>query len=64
MDLYFRRTMWLIVFGLINGYVLLWDGDILFYYGVTGLLLFVFRNLDAATAHHLCRRSIDPAVRW
>ena len=43
-DLYFRRTMWLIVFGLINGYVLLWDGDILFYYGVTGLLLFVFRN--------------------
>jgi uncharacterized protein len=44
-DLYFRRTMWLIAFGLLNGYVLLWDGDILFYYGVTGLLLFVFRNL-------------------
>ena len=44
-DLYFRRTMWLILFGLINGYVLLWDGDILFWYGVTGLLLFVFRSL-------------------
>jgi uncharacterized protein len=44
-DLYFRRTIWLIVFGLFNGYVLLWDGDILFYYGVTGFLLFVFRNL-------------------
>jgi uncharacterized protein len=44
-DLYFRRTMWLIVFGLFNGYVLLWDGDILFYYGVTGLLLFVFRTM-------------------
>lgn len=37
--LYLRRTLWLIVFGLINGYLLLWDGDILFYYGVTGLLL-------------------------
>ena len=44
-DLYFRRTMWLIVFGLVNGYLLLWDGDILFYYGVVGLLLFVFRNV-------------------
>src|SRR6185503_10049673 len=44
-DLYFRRTLWLIVFGLVNGYVLLWPGDILFYYGVVGLLLFVFRNV-------------------
>jgi uncharacterized protein len=45
-DLYFRRTLWLIVFGLVNGYLLLWPGDILFYYGVVGLLLFVFRNVS------------------
>jgi uncharacterized protein len=44
-DLYFRRTMWLIVFGLLNAYVLLWSGDILYYYGIVGLLLFVFRNV-------------------
>ena len=44
-DLYFRRTMWLIFFGLVNAYALLWSGDILYYYGVTGLLLFVFRNV-------------------
>lgn len=44
-DLYFRRTLWLIVFGLINGYVLLWSGDVLLYYGIAGLLLFVFRDL-------------------
>ncbi|MBM0103710.1 DUF418 domain-containing protein [Steroidobacter sp. S1-65] len=44
-DLYFRRTLWLMVFGLINGYVLLWSGDVLLYYGVAGLFLFVFRNL-------------------
>jgi uncharacterized protein len=44
-DLFFRRTMWLIVFGLVNAYVLLWSGDILYYYGVVGLLLFVFRNV-------------------
>jgi uncharacterized protein len=45
-DLFFRRTMWLIVFGLVNAYLLLWSGDILFYYGVVGLLLFVFRNMS------------------
>lgn len=46
-DLYFRRTLWLIAFGLFNGYVLLWSGDVLFYYGIAGLVLFVFRNLPA-----------------
>lgn len=46
-DLYFRRTMWLIAFGVVNGYLLLWNGDILFHYGVVGLLLFVFRSLAA-----------------
>jgi uncharacterized protein len=45
-DLYFRRTLWLIVFGLLNGYALLWSGDILFYYGIAGLFLFVFRDLS------------------
>jgi uncharacterized protein len=45
-DLYFRRTLWLIVFGLFNGYVLLWSGDVLFYYGFAGLVLFVFRHLS------------------
>jgi uncharacterized protein len=43
-DLYFRRTLWLIVFGFVNGYLLLWSGDILYYYGMTGLFLFVLRN--------------------
>lgn len=44
-DLYYRRTLWLIVFGLVNAYLLVWAGDILFYYGVAGLFLFVFRAL-------------------
>lgn len=47
--LYFRRTGLLIVFGLINAYLFLWEGDILFYYGVTGLVLWFFRNLKART---------------
>ncbi len=45
--LYYRRTLWLIVFGLINGYVLLWEGDILVFYGVIGLILFFFRDVSA-----------------
>lgn len=45
--LYYRRTLWLIGFGLFDAYLLLWSGDILYAYGVTGLLLFFFRNFSA-----------------
>ncbi len=46
-SLYYRRTGWLIVFGLVNAYVLLWPGDILVTYGMVGLLLYLFRNLGS-----------------
>lgn len=68
-DLYFRRTLWLIVFGLVNGYLLLWSGDVLFYYGIAGLLLFVFRNvaprrlLLLATALMLLQTAVS-VVEW
>src|SRR5688500_8841697 len=68
-DLYFRRTLWLIVFGLSNGYVLLWSGDVLFYYGIAGLVLFVFRDLPPrrlliiATALMLVQALIS-VVEW
>jgi uncharacterized protein len=45
-DYFFRRQLWLIFFGLINIYIFLWHGDILFDYGVYGLLIFVFRTLS------------------
>lgn len=47
-DVYYRRTLWLILFGVIHGY-LIWYGDILFQYGVVGLALFPFRKLRAKT---------------
>jgi uncharacterized protein len=47
-DLWFRRTTLLIVFGVINAYILLWVGDILYAYGVAGLFLFLFRNSTPA----------------
>ncbi len=45
-DIYYRRLLWLLVFGLINAFILLWPGDILYTYALAGLLLFPFRNLS------------------
>ncbi len=45
-DIYYRRTIWLLIFGLIHGYLILWTGDILFAYGLWGLFLFPFRNTN------------------
>lgn len=44
-DLYMRRTMWLLLFGVIDIFVVLWVGDILSIYAVAGLFLFPFRTL-------------------
>src|SRR5262245_1172627 len=41
--LHFRRMGWLVLFGLLHGY-LLWSGDILFSYGMCGLFLYLFRK--------------------
>jgi uncharacterized protein len=45
-DIFYRRLLWLLVFGLINAFVFLWPGDILYPYALCGLLLFPFRNLS------------------
>lgn len=45
-DIFYRRMLWLLVFGLINAFVFLWPGDILYPYALCGLLLFPFRNLS------------------
>jgi uncharacterized protein len=44
-NIYFRRLLWLLVFGLIHGYLLLWTGEILYQYALMGFLVFSFRNL-------------------
>lgn len=45
-DLHMRRNMWLMVFGVAHGVMLLWEGDILLAYGTAALLVFPFRLLD------------------
>lgn len=44
-DLYYRRNLWLLGFGLIDIFVLLWPGDILHIYALSALFLFPFRTL-------------------
>ena len=43
--LFYRRMAWLVVFGLIHSHILLWAGEILYYYGVIGMLAFLFRKM-------------------
>ena len=48
-DIFTRRNMWLALFGILHGY-LIWYGDILCWYGLTGLLfLYPCRKLKSKT---------------
>ncbi len=44
-DLFFRRLMWMLLFGIIHCYLLLWDGEILYCYALVGMFAFSFRHL-------------------
>lgn len=43
--LFYRRMGWLVLFGLIDAHILLWEGDILYSYGVIGMIAFLFRKI-------------------
>jgi uncharacterized protein len=45
-DIYYRRTLWLLLFGIIHAYFL-WLGDILYGYALCALVLFPFRKMSA-----------------
>jgi uncharacterized protein len=48
-DIYTRRNMWLVLFGTLHC-IFIWNGDILFFYGMSALIfLFPFRNLRPRT---------------
>jgi uncharacterized protein len=44
-DVYYRRLLWLVLFGVIHAY-LLWWGEILYPYAILGLTLYPFRKLS------------------
>ncbi|MEN5144960.1 DUF418 domain-containing protein [Brevundimonas diminuta] len=66
-DVYFRRCMVLLALGIFNATVLLFPGDILYVYGLSGFLLFVFRmarprTLIAISAAMLLMLTVESAV--
>jgi uncharacterized protein len=46
---YYRRTLGLILLGLMNAYLFLWPADILFAYGLAGLCLYPLRRFSVRT---------------
>jgi uncharacterized protein len=63
-DIYYRRTLWLLFFGIINVYILLWHGDILYPYAIFGLMLFPFRNAGVKTLFVVAAILISIGVIW
>ncbi|KAA3436903.1 DUF418 domain-containing protein [Rufibacter hautae] len=43
--LFFQRMGWLVIFGLMHAHLTLWLGDILYFYGLIGMLAFLFRKM-------------------
>ncbi len=44
-DAHIRRMIWLMIFGVFNAFILLWPGDMLFQFGVVGILAFGFARM-------------------
>jgi len=44
--LFYRRMLWLMLFGVIHAHLLLWIGDILYLYGVCGMLVYLCRKIN------------------
>jgi len=61
--LHYRRMGSLILFGILHGY-LLWTGDILYAYGMCGLLVYLFRKCQSRTLilAGLMFMSVAPAI--
>lgn len=63
-DVYYRRTVWLFIFGLVNSWIFLWNGDILYAYGLFGFFLFPFRNLTVKNLLIIAGILICIGIAW
>jgi uncharacterized protein len=46
--LFYRRMGWLVLFGLVHAHLVLWFGDILYLYGICGMVIYLVRNVKPA----------------
>jgi uncharacterized protein len=66
-DLLLRRCLWLVPFGIAHRFGLQWTGDILYMYGLLGLIAVALRNLRARSqilAGCLCLAMFIPIELW
>lgn len=63
-DYFFRRNLWLIVFGVVHAFVLLWIGEILYYYGITALFVYGLRNAKPRTLVSIAVGGLLIAAAW
>lgn len=63
-DIFFRRNLWLVFFGIVHSFLLLWTGEILYYYGATALFVYGFRNANPRTLISLAVGSLVIAAAW
>ncbi len=63
-DVYYRRIVWLLLFGLVNSWVFLWEGDILYAYALFGFFLFPFRNLPVKNLLIIAGILICIGIAW
>src|SRR5512138_6456 len=43
--LFYRRMGWLVLFGVVHAWLLLWSGDILYLYGLAGMIVYLLRKV-------------------
>lgn len=53
--LHFKRMLWLALFGLLNGYLFLFEYDVLFMYATAGVLLIFLKDLRIRYKIKPCR---------
>ena len=47
--LHYKRHFWLLLFGFVDAFILLWNGDILITYALAGAILYLFRSYSPRT---------------
>jgi uncharacterized protein len=45
-ELFLRRQLWLLLFGIFHAYILFWYWDVLYHYAICGIIMFAFRRLQ------------------